>query len=120
MKLPDTYSSNQKNEVLLVICVSFLPYSYRMICLSIVACSQSCPKEGPYPETPAGEFAYAYCDEGEWGVRAKYCTYSSKPIWIDHEDICKPSKQLIHPPYGSNMVDYTMKVASVFLCEFLD
>ena len=76
----------------------------------VVASSQTCPKEGPFPETPAGEFAYAYCEDGEWGVRAKYCTQSSKPIWIEHQDICKPSKKLIHPPYGSNMVDYKMKV----------
>lgn len=72
--------------------------------------TQSCPKEDPYPETPAGEFAYAYCDDGEWGVRSRYCTSSSHPIWIDNMSICKPSKKLIHPPYGSNMMEYNMRV----------
>lgn len=78
--------------------------------LYLVVTAQMCPKEGPYPETPAGEFAYAYCDDGEWGVRSRYCTLSSNPIWIEEQNSCKSSKKLIHPPYGSNMVDYKMIV----------
>ena len=76
--------------------------------------SQTCPAASGFEETKAGELAYAFCDEGEWGYKVNYCTDSSNPIWLDMEDICTPISKLRNPPFGYNMLEYNIEVGLIF------
>lgn len=35
----------------------------------VVALGVVCPAEEGFPETPAGEFGYSLCDDGEYGIQ---------------------------------------------------
>ena len=76
--------------------------------------SQTCPAASGFEETKAGELAYAFCDEGEWGYKVNYCTDSSNPIWLAMEDICTPISKLRNPPFGYNMLEYNIEVGLMF------
>lgn len=63
-----------------------------------------------FEETEPGHLAYAFCGEGEWGYKVSLCSNSINPTWIPMEDICTPKKKLIHPNFGLNYLEYSVKV----------
>ena len=48
----------------------------------VVALGVVCPAEEGFPETPAGEFGYSLCDDGEYGYKIGYCPESLDTLFI--------------------------------------
>lgn len=76
----------------------------------VVALGVVCPAEEGFPETPAGEFGYSLCDDGEYGYKVAYCPESVDPVFIKMDNICTSSRKLKYPPFGSNMMKWEFEV----------